>query len=93
MILISDMRQFNIHGNNETSEFDLYWKAVIRAMEMEITHGAHERRHAASDSNATNRISHAPFISTNHLIKITVQLLETYGTKKGVDSNSHQRFG
>ena len=31
--LISDMRQFNIHFNNDTSEFDLYWKSVIRAME------------------------------------------------------------
>ena len=41
--LISDMRQFNIIGKNETSKFDMYWKAVIRAMETESTHGVHER--------------------------------------------------
>ena len=55
LILISDMWLFNIHGNNETREFDLYWKAAIRAMDMESAHGAHERRHAAVDYDATNR--------------------------------------
>ena len=76
--LISDIRQFNIRGKNEISEFDLYWKTVIRAMETEIAHRAYERIHAAGDYDATNRISHVTFISTNHLIKITIQILEKY---------------
>ena len=54
----------------------MYWKAAIRAMETEIAHWAHKRRHTANDSDSTNRISHDSFISTNHLIKITMQLLE-----------------
>ena len=83
--LISDMRQFNISGNNETSEFDLYWKAAIRVMETERSHGEHERRHDAGDSDSTNRISHAHFIYTNHIIKSTIQLIEKYGMKQGVD--------
>ena len=33
---------------------------------------------AAGDYDATNRISHVTFISTNHLIKITIQILEKY---------------
>ena len=37
--LISDMRQYNIHGNNETREFNLYWKSLIRLMETESAHG------------------------------------------------------
>ena len=72
MSLISDTQKFNISGNNETSKFDMYWKAVIRAMETESTHGEHERIHAAGDSGDTNRISHAPFIPTNNLIKSTI---------------------
>ena len=32
-----------------------------------------------------NSISHAPFISTNHLIKSTIQILEKYGLKQGVE--------
>ena len=54
--LISDMRQFNICGKNETSAFDVYWKSEIRGMETESAHGEHDRRHAAGDSYATNRI-------------------------------------
>ena len=83
--LISDMRQFNICGNNETGNFGMYWKVAIREMETEIAHGVHETRHAAGDYDATNRISHDNFISTNHLIKITIQLLEKYGLNQGVD--------
>ena len=45
--LIFDREQFNIRGNNETSEFDLYWKVEIKGMEMESTHEAHDRIHAA----------------------------------------------
>ena len=52
--LISDMRQFNIRGNNETSKFDMYWKAAIKAMDTESAYGVHERRHASRDSYATN---------------------------------------
>ena len=37
--LISYMRQYNINGNNETSEFDLYWKSLIILMETESAHG------------------------------------------------------
>ena len=72
------MRQFNIIGNNEMSEFDMYWKEKIRVMETESAHGAHDRRDAAGCSNATNRTSRANFISTNHLIKITIDLHEMY---------------
>ena len=82
---ISDMRQFNISGNNEMSDFDLYWKSSIRLMDIESLHSAHERTRAAGDYDATNRISHDTFISTNHLIKITIQLLEKYRLKQGVD--------
>ena len=79
------MRQYNIYGNNETSEFDLYWKSSIRAMETESAHGAHESRNSAGDYDATNSISHATYISTKHLIKITIQILEKDVMKKGVD--------
>ena len=41
--LIYYMLQYNIHGNNETSEFDLYWKSLIRLMDTESAHGVHER--------------------------------------------------
>ena len=74
--LISDMRQYNINGNNETSEFDLYWQSLIRAMETEIAHRAHESRNAAGDYDSTNIISHATYMSTKHLIKSTIQILE-----------------
>ena len=74
--LIYDMRQFNICGKNETRDSYLYWKAEIRAMYTESAHEIHERRHAAGDSYANNRISNDPLISTNNLIKITIQLLE-----------------
>ena len=83
--LISDMRQFNIRENNKTSEFDLYWKAAIIVTDTESTHGAYERRHAAGDSDATNRLSHDTLIYTNHIIKSTIQLIEKYGLKQGVD--------
>ena len=79
------MRKFNIHGNNETSEFDLYWKSLIRAMETESAHGAHERRNSADYYDATNRISHATYMSTKHLIKSTIQILEKDVLNKGVD--------
>ena len=79
------MRKFNIIGNNETRKFDLYWKAAIRVMETESAHGAHARRHAAGDYDATNRTSHASFISINHLIKSTIDLFEKYELKQGVD--------
>ena len=79
------MRRFNIRGKNETSEFDLYWKAEIIAMETESAHGAHERRNSAGDSDATNRISHSPFISTNLIIRTKIQIIEKDGIKKGVD--------
>ena len=54
-------------------------------METEIAHGAHYRRHASGDSDSTNSISHDPLISTNRIIKITIQLLKKYGLKKVVD--------
>ena len=73
--LISYMRQFNIRCNNETRKFDMYRKAAIIAMETESAHRVHERIPAAGDYDATNRISHATFISTNHLIKSTVQII------------------
>ena len=72
---IYDMQQFNICGNNETRNVDMYWKAATRKMETESAHVVYERRHAAGDFDATNRISHAPFISTNNLVKITIQIL------------------
>ena len=81
--LIYDMRQCNIRGNNETSEFSMNWKAAIREMETEFAHGAHERRNAAGDSDSTSRISHDYFISTNHITKRTIKLLEKYGLKQG----------
>ena len=83
--LFSYIRQYNIHGNNETSQFDLYWKSLIRLMETECAHEAHERRHAAGDYDAINRISHATFMSTKHLIKSTIQLITNNVLKKGVD--------
>ena len=82
---ISDMRKFNICGKNETSKFYIYWKVVIRAMETETAHGAHDRSHAAGDYDNTSRISHDPFISTNHLIKSTMQILEKDVLKQDVD--------
>ena len=85
MILISDMRQFNISGNNETSKFDLYWRASIIVMETDSAHGVHESIHASSGYDATNRVSHAHFISINHLIKGTIQLIKNNVLKKGVD--------
>ena len=85
MSVIYDIRQFNIFGNNETSEFGPYWKSEIRAMDMESAHGEHERIHDAGDSDANNRISYSLFISTNHLIKITIHILENDILKQGVD--------
>ena len=82
--LISDTRKYNINGNNETSEFDLYWKSLIRAMETESAHRAHESRHAAGDYDVTNRISHATYMSTKYIIKIIIQSLETDVLRKGV---------
>ena len=79
------MRQYNIHGNNETSDFDLYCKSLIRVMETESAHRAHESRNAAGDYYATNSISHVTYISTKHLIKSTIQILEKYVLKKYVD--------
>ena len=79
------MRQYNIHGNNETSEFDLYWKSLIRAMDMESAHWAYESRNAAGDYDATSSISHSTYMSTKHLIKSTIQILEKDVLKKGVD--------
>ena len=79
------MRQYNIHGNNETSEFDLYWKSLIRAMEMESAHRAHESRNAAGDYDVTNRISHATYMSTKYLIKSNIHSLEKDVLRKGVD--------
>ena len=79
------MRKFNIHGNNETSEFDLYCKSLIGAMETESSHGSHERRNSAGDYDSTNSISHATYISTKHIIKSTIQILEKDVLKKGVD--------
>ena len=69
------------------------YESAIKTTDKNIAHGAHERIYSSGASDATKNISHAPFISTNHLIKITVQLLETYGPNKGVDSKSHQRVG
>ena len=83
--LISDMRQNNIHGNNETSEFDMYCKSLIRAMDTESAHRAHESRNSAGDYDSTNSISNATYISTKHLIKSTIQILEKDVLKKGVD--------
>ena len=54
-------------------------------METENAHGKHDRRHAAGDSDANNMILYAPFISTNHLIKSTIQIFEKYVVKQGVD--------
>ena len=85
MSLIYYMRQYNINGNNETSEFDMYCKSLIRAMETEIAHRAHESRNAAGDYDATNIISHATYMSTKNLIKRTIQSLEKDVLKKGVD--------
>ena len=85
MSLISDMRQYNINGNNETSEFDMYCKSLIRAMETESAHGAHERRNSAGDYESTNSISHATYISTKHIIKSTIQFIKNNVLKKGVD--------
>ena len=82
---IYDMLKFIFFGKNETSEFDIYWKVVIRAMETETAHGAHDRSHAAGDYDNTSRISHDPFISTNHLIKSTMQFLEKDLLKQDVD--------
>ena len=63
----------------------MYWKSAIRATEIESAHGEHDRRHSAGYYDATNKISHAPFISINHLIKSTMQLLEKYLLKQVVD--------
>ena len=96
LILIYDMRKFNICGNNDTIKYYMYSKAVIRSMEIESAYGAHHRIHSAIDYDTTNRISHYPVISTNHIIKITIQLLEKYGLNQGVDfkvpSNSWVRL-
>ena len=51
-------------------------------METESAHVAQGRRHTASDYNMINMVSHAPFISTNHIIKYTIMLLEKYGLKQ-----------
>ena len=83
--LISDMWQYNINGNNETSEFDMYCKSLIRVMDTESAHRAHESRNAAGDYDATNIITHATYMSTKHLIKSTIQSLEKYVLKKDVD--------
>ena len=83
--MISDMRQLNCRGNTDISKFEIFWKGAMQAMEIESSHGAHEKRHAAGDSNTTNRVSHAPFISTNHLIKCTITLLEKDGLKQNLD--------
>ena len=77
--LISYIRQCNICVNNETSKFDLYWKAAIRAIYMESAHEVHERIHYDGEYDATNRISHVPFVSTNHLVKFTIHILEKDG--------------
>ena len=83
--LISDMQKFHICGKMRQATFDIYQKAAIRATKTEITHKLHDRRHANYDYDSTNRISHATFISTNHLIKITIQILEKDVLKPGID--------
>ena len=83
------MHQFNSLGNNEMSEFYMYWKEAIRLMDTERAHRSHERGNSAGDSDATNRITHAPLISTNYLIKSTIQLLGI----KMLTSKSHKRVG
>ena len=57
-------------------------EAAIIYIEAESAHGAHERIYSSVYFDTTNRISHAPFISFNHLIKSTMHLLEWYGLKQ-----------
>ena len=45
-------------------------------MDMESAHGVHDKIHSSGGYDDTNRISHAPFISTNHLIKTTIPILD-----------------
>ena len=45
-------------------------------MDTESAHGARKGRHAAGDSDSTNRISHDNLLYTNRIIKIIVQLVE-----------------
>ena len=54
-------------------------------METESAHVAQGRRHTASDYNMINMVSHAPFISTNHLVKYTMMLFEKDGLKQEED--------
>ena len=63
----------------------MYCKSAIRSMDTKISHGTNKKRHAAGYSYTTNKISHAPFIYINHLIKSTIQLLEKYVLKQVVD--------
>ena len=58
--ILSDTRQLNIRGNNKRSKCEIFWKVAVRTKEKESTHGAHERRHASSNSDETNHNSHAP---------------------------------
>ena len=63
----------------------MYCKAARRAMDTESAHEAHERIHDAVNYDATNRISHAPLISNNHIIKSTIQLVEKDVLKQCVE--------
>ena len=82
---MSDMQILNCQGNAETSEFNIFWKGTIRVMETESAYRVYERIHTAGSSDTTNMVSHGPFISTNHLIKCTIILLENNGLKQEED--------
>ena len=71
-------------------------ETAIRAMDTKNAHGAHERIYSSVYFDTTIRISHSPFISTNHIIKSTIHLLENCGLKQVVgfklSSNSWVRL-
>ena len=72
------------------------YESAIKTTDKNIAHGAHERIYSSVYFDNTIRISHSPFISTNHIIKSTIHLLENCGLKQVVgfklSSNSWVRL-
>ena len=68
------------------SKFEFFWEQCNRTLELENGSGAHSRRHAGQDVEATTNISYAPgILSFRQLICETVKALEKNGKVRGED--------
>ena len=58
--LITDMREFNWHGNKNHSRYDLFWEYCICVKDLENVSGVHHLRKAAADTDTTTHVSFDP---------------------------------